>query len=70
MTVKQICNVLYDNQKIEIYVYESRRSRSYELVVWGVAQQFRNSNNSNGNYADARVDVVVPSGRTMLIYLD
>lgn len=66
MTVKQICNVLYDNQKIEIY--ESRRS--YEPVVWGVAQQFRNSNNSNGKYADVRVDVVVPSGRTMLIYLD
>lgn len=65
MTVKQICSVLYDNQKIEIY---SGR-HSYEPAVWGVAQQFRNSNNSNGKYADAKVDVVVPSGRTVLIYL-
>lgn len=65
MTVKQICSVLYDNQKIEIY--ENRYS--YEPVVWGAAQQFRNSKNSNGKYADSRVDVVVPSGRTILIYL-
>lgn len=65
MTVKQICNMLYDNQKIEIY---SGR-HSYEPVVWGTAQQFRNSNNINGKYADAKVDVVVPSGKTMLIYL-
>lgn len=65
MTIKQICNVLYDNQKVEIY--EDRRS--YESIAWGAAQQFRNSNNSNGKYADAKVDVVVPSGKTILIYL-
>ena len=65
MTVKQICSVLYDNQKVEIY----NGRYSCEPVVWGVAQQFRNSNNSNGKYADARIDVVVPSGRTVLIYL-
>lgn len=65
MTVKQICSVLYDNQKIEIY--EDRHS--YEPIILGVAQQFRNSNNSNGKYADARADVVVPCGKTILIYL-
>lgn len=65
MTIKQICDVLYDNQKVEIY--EDRRS--YEPIAWGEAQQFRNSNNSNGKYADVKVDVVVPSGKTILIYL-
>ncbi len=61
MTVKQICGVLYDNQKVEIY--DDRHS--CEPIVWGVAKQFR-----NGKYADAEVDVVVPSGQTVLIYLD
>lgn len=62
MTIKQICNVLYDNQKVEIY--EDRHS--YEPIAWGSARQFRNNNDK---YADAEVDVVVPSGKTILIYL-
>ena len=63
MTVKQICNVLYDNQRVEIEKYEDRDS--CEPIAWGTAQQFR-----NGKYADASVDVVVPAGRTILIYID
>lgn len=63
MTVKQICSVLYDNQRVEIY---SGR-RSYEPVAWGTANQFRYS--SGSKYADAEVDVVVPTNRTVLIYI-
>lgn len=62
MTIKQICNVLYDNQKVEIY--EDRHS--YEPIAWGAARQFRNNKDK---YADAEVDVMVPSGKTILIYL-
>ena len=62
MTIKQICNVLYDNQKVEIY--EDRHS--YEPIAWGSARQLRNNNDK---YADAEVDVMVPSGKTILIYL-
>lgn len=63
MTVKQICSVLYDNQKVEIY----NGRHSYRPVAWGAANQFRYS--SDSEYADARVDVVVPSSQKVLIYI-